>query len=62
MPHRVESFEKVDSSGHQRARPGFVKSIQNGLRKVQNLIQSRPSRVKTDLTGRENGIKLQKEK
>ena len=39
MPDRVESFRKLNSSeNHPRARPGFVKLIRNGLRKVQNLI------------------------
>ena len=47
VPDSVESFEEVDSSKNRpRARPGFVKPIQNGLRKKQNLIKSRPSRGK----------------
>ena len=62
MPGRVKSFREIDSRENRpRARPGFVKPIRNGLRKVQNLIKCRPSRVETSLTGRENGIRLQKE-
>ena len=39
MPDRVESFGEIDSRENcPRARPGFVKPIRNGLRKVQNLI------------------------
>ena len=62
MPDRVESFGGIDSSeDHPRAQPGFVKSIQNELRKEQNLIHRKPFRVETSLAGRENGIRLQKE-
>ena len=62
MPDRVESFREIDSrKNHLRARPGFVKPIRNGLRKVQNLIECRPSRAETDLAGRENGIRFQNE-
>ena len=62
MPDRVESFGKINSrQSHPRARPGFVKPIRNGLRKVQNLIKCRPSRVETGLAGRKNGIRFQKE-
>ena len=43
-----------------RARPGFVEPIRNGLRKVQNLIKCRPSRMETGLAGRENGIRFQR--
>ena len=61
-PDRVESFQEVDSSKNRpRTRPGFVKPIRNGLRKVENLTKSRPSRAETGLAGRENGIRLQKE-
>ena len=61
MPDRVESFGEIDSrQDRPRARPGFVKPIRNGLRKVQNLIKCRPSRAETDLAGRENGIRFQK--
>ena len=39
MPHGVKSFREVDSRQDRlRARPGFVKPIQNELSKVQNLI------------------------
>ena len=62
MPDRVTSFREIDSRQNgSRARPGFVKPIRNGLRKVQNLIECRPSRAETGLTGRENGIRFQKE-
>ena len=34
-PDRVKSFREIDSrQDRPRARPGFVKSIRNGLRKV----------------------------
>ena len=62
MPDRVESFGEIDSrQDRPRARPGFVKPIRNGLRKVQNLIKCRPSRAEIGLAGRENGIIIQKE-
>ena len=62
MTDRVKSFREIDSrQDRPRARPGFVKPIRNGLRKEQNLIKCRPSRAETGLTGRENGIRLQKE-
>ena len=39
MPDRVKSFKEINSrQDRPRARPGFVKPIRNGLRKVQNLI------------------------
>ena len=39
MPDRVESFREINSrEDRPRARPGFVKPIRNGLRKIQNLI------------------------
>ena len=39
MPHRVKSFREIDSrEDRPRAWPGFVKSIRNELRNVQNLI------------------------
>ena len=61
MPDRVKSFRKINSrQDRPRARPGFVKPIRNGLRKVQNLIKCRPSRAETSLARRENGITLQK--
>ena len=62
MPDRVKSFREIDSRENlPRARPGFVKPIQNGLRKVQNLIECRPTWAETGLAGRENGIRFQKE-
>ena len=62
MPDRVKSFQEIDSRENcPRARPGFVKLIQNGLRKIQNLIKSRSSKAETGLAGRENEIRLQKE-
>ena len=61
MPDRVKSFREIDSrQDRPRARPGFVKPIRNGLRKVQNLIECRPSRAETGLAGRKNGIRFQK--
>ena len=52
MPDRVKSFGEIDSrQDRPRARPGFVKPIRNGPRKVQNLIECRPSRAETGLTG-----------
>ena len=63
MPDRVKSFREIDSrQDRPRARPGFVKPIRNGLRKVQNLIECRPPRAETGLAGRKNGIRFQKEK
>ena len=62
MPDRVKSFREIDSGENRwRARPGFVKPIRNGLRKVQNLIKCRPTRAETGLAGRENRIRFQKE-
>ena len=62
MPDRVKSFREINSrQDRPRARPGFVKPIRNGLRKIQNLIECRPTRAETDLAGRTNGIKFQKE-
>ena len=53
MPHGVKSFREINSrQDHLRAQPGFVKPIQNGLRKVQNLIKCRLSRMETGLLGR----------
>ena len=61
MPDRVKSFGEIDSrQDRPRARPGFVKSIRNGLRKEQNLIECRLSRAETGLAGRKNGIRFQK--
>ena len=62
MPDRVKSFGEIDSrQDRPRARPGFVKPILNGLRKIPNLIKCRPSRAETGLAGRKIGIRLQKE-
>ena len=39
VPDRFESFRVINSrEDRPRARPGFVKPVRNGLRKVQNLI------------------------
>ena len=55
MPDRIERFREIDSRENRpRARPRFVKPIQNGLRKVQNLIECRPTREETGLAGKEN--------
>ena len=52
MPDRVKSFREIDSrQDRPRAQPGFVKPIQNGLRKIQNLIECRSSRAETGLGG-----------
>ena len=54
MPDRVKSFREIDSRENcPRSRPGFVKPIRNGLRKVQNLIECRPTRAETGLAERE---------
>ena len=61
VPDRIEYLGEVDSSKNRpKTRPEFVKPIENGLRKKQNLIESRPSRAKNGLTGRKNEIRLQK--
>ena len=47
MPDRVKSFGEINSREDRLgARPRFVKPILDGLRKMQNLIKSRPSRAK----------------
>ena len=62
MPDRVKNFREINSrQDRPRARPGFVKPIRDGLRKVQNLIECTPTRAETGLAGRENGIRFQKE-
>ena len=62
MPDRVESLREVDSSRNcPRTRLKFVKPIRDGLRKIKNLIEGKPSRAKTGLTGRENGVGFPKE-
>lgn len=61
VPDRVESFRKVDRSKNcPRAWFGFVEPIPNGLRKKENLIDSRSARAETGLAGRKNGVGLQK--
>ena len=61
-PDKVESFGEVERTKNRpRTRLGFVKPIQNGLRKEQNLIERRPSRAETGLAGRENRVRFQKE-
>ena len=59
MPDRVESLREVNRS---KNRPNswlrFVKLIRDGLRKIKNLIESRPFRAKTGLAGRENELKI----
>ena len=62
MPDRVKSFREINNRQDcPTARPGFVKPIQKGLRKVQNLIECRPFRAETGLAGREDGIRFRKE-
>ena len=56
-----QTESKLCRQDRPRARPGFVKPIRNGLRKVQNLIKYRPSRAEISLAERENGIRFQKE-
>ena len=61
MPDRVDSFREVDCGKNRpRARLGFVKPIQNGLTKKQNLIVSRSSRVEIGLAERQSGARFQK--
>ena len=55
MPDRAENFREIGSrKDRPRSRPEFVIPIRNGLRKEQNLIECRPSRVKIGLAGRVN--------
>ena len=62
MPNGVRSFGEIDSrQDRPTARREFVKFIAIGLRKVRNLIWSRPLRAETGLAGRKNGIRFQKE-
>ena len=57
MPDRVKSFVEVNCNKNRpRAQPWFVKPNQSGMRKEQNFIQNRLSRVETGLEGREDGI------
>ena len=60
---RVKSFREVDCSENRpRARPGFVKLIRDGLRKEQNLIQSRPSKAKLAWRGERMELDSRKKK
>ena len=57
MPDRVESLREVDGRENRpKARFGFVISIRNGLRKIKNLIEIRPSR-----RGERMELRLQKD-
>ena len=50
MPDRVKSLEKVDSiKDDQRPWLEFVKPIQNELKKIWDLIKSRPTRAETGM-------------
>ena len=52
MPDTVKSFRPVDrSKNRSRARPGFVKFIQNEVRKKQNSTKSRPFSAETGWRG-----------
>ena len=54
IPDRVKSFGEIDSrQDRPRARPRFVEPIRNELRKVQNMIECRPSRAETGLAEKE---------
>ena len=62
VPDTVKSFREIDSrENRSRSRTGSFTPIRNGLRKVQNLIECRPSRAETGLAVRENGIRFQKD-
>ena len=59
MPDRVKSLREINNGEDRpRARPGIVKPIPNGLRKIKNLIYSRPPMAETGLVGKENGIRF----
>ena len=61
MPDRVESFGKIDISKNcPKTQHGFGTLIRNRLRKIKNLIKSRPSKAETNLIGRENGVDFRK--
>ena len=63
MPDRVKSFQSISiRKDCPRVRLGFAKPIRDELNKEQNLIKNRPLRAETNLVGRKNGIRLQKEK
>ena len=62
MPDRVESLREVHlSRSRLKDQPRFVKPHENVPRKEHNLIESRPSKAEIGQTGRENGIRFQKE-
>ena len=62
VPDRVKSFrEVVCSENRPRAWPRFPKPIRNRLRKIKNVIRSRPSKAETGLAGKENRVQLWKE-
>ena len=49
IPDTVESFREINIRENcPRARPGFVKPIRNGLRKIQNLINGK---VRSQVSG-----------
>ena len=53
MPDRDKSFGEINSrEDYPRAWPGFAKPIRNGLRKIMNLIESRPYRAETSVAGK----------
>ena len=52
IPDRVDSLGKVDSGKDcPRARLGFVKLIQNGLKKIKILIENAATKTKTGWRG-----------
>ena len=62
MPDRVKSFIEVDSSKNRpRTRHGFVKPIRNGVTKIKNSNQRRPTKAETGKASRENRVGLQKD-
>ena len=63
MPNRIKRLRKINrSKNHWRARLGFVQPIYNRLRKLMNLINSKPTRAQTGLERIENGVKAQERK
>ena len=62
MPDIDESLKEVNRDKNRlKARLRFAKPIQYGLRKIKNLIKSRPSGVETSLGRRKNEVRFQKE-
>ena len=52
MPDRVKSFGKIAiGMDYSRSCLGFIKPMQNVLRKIKNLVENRLTRVETDLAG-----------